>query len=66
MVFQKEGAMNMSTKLTRQREGGWTNADMADKEEGWIREILTLADKGRTGIWDPPLLADIICEQPLK
>ena len=55
----------------RKREGGWVNADIADKggrggwgiaDSGWQRggrgggEMLTMADKD----------ADIICEQPLN
>ena len=33
---------------------------------GWgVGEMLTMADKGWRGVLDPPLLADIICEQPL-
>ena len=28
--------------------------------------MMTLADKGGTGGLDPPFLADIICEQPLR
>ena len=27
--------------------------------------MLTMADKGGKGVWTPPFLADIICEQPL-
>ena len=27
--------------------------------------MLTMADKGGGGVWTPPFLADLICEQPL-
>ena len=71
-------ALNILTKLTRDR--GSVNADMADKggmgvgemltlaDEGGrgVGEMLTLAEKGGRGGMDPPCLADIICEQPLR
>ena len=28
--------------------------------------MMTMADKGGRGVWTPPFLADIICEQPLR
>ena len=33
--------------------------------EGGVGQFLTLADKGGRGVWTPPFLADVICEQPL-
>ena len=30
-----------------------------------VGQFLTLADKGGGGVWTPPFLADVICEQPL-
>ena len=33
---------------------------------GGVGEMLIMADKGGKGCLDPPFLADIICEQPLK
>ena len=32
----------------------------------WVGEMLTMAYKGGRGGLDPPFLADIICEQPLR
>ena len=36
-VIQDEGFLNMFTNLTRTREGGWANAEIADKggRGGW-------------------------------
>ena len=42
----------MLTGLTKGRRG--------------VGGILILADKGGRGVWTPPFLADIICEQPLN
>ena len=36
------------------------------KEGGGVGDILTMADKGGKVGLDPPFLADIICEQPLR
>ena len=36
------------------------------KAEGGVEEMLTLADKGGRGGLDPPGLAVIICEKPLR
>ena len=33
--------------------------------EGGVGPFLTLADKGGGGVWTPPFLAEVICEQPL-
>ena len=42
----------MLKKLTLQRDGGWVNADVADKGGGGVGEMRTLADKGgRMGVW---------------
>ena len=43
-----------------------TNAEKADKGGRRVGEMLTMADKGESGGLDPPFLADIICEQPLR
>ena len=32
---------------------------------GGVGEMLTMADKGGGAVWTPPLMADIICKQPL-
>ena len=56
----------MFTKLTQKRKGGGSaNADKLTKGGGGVGELLTMADKGGRGVWTPPLLADIICEEPL-
>ena len=63
--FRKRVAINMLTKLTRKREGNFEITDMADERGMGAGQMLTLADKGGGGVLTPPLLADIICEQPL-
>ena len=37
---------------------------MADEGRTGVGEMLTMADEGGRGVW-APILADIICEQPL-
>ena len=39
---------------------------MADKGGGGVKEMQTMADKGGRRGLDPPFLADIVCEQPLR
>ena len=41
---------------------------LADKggRGGGCRKMLIMSDKGGRGVKTPPLLDDIICEQPLK
>ena len=48
-LFRMKGSLTMFTKLTQKREGGWANADIADKWWRGVKEMLTMADKGRTG-----------------
>ena len=56
----------MLIKLT---EGGGVVGEMltmADQGGGGVGEMLTIADKGGRGGLEPPFLATIICEQPLR
>ena len=55
----------MVTRLSRQNNGVWANADigLADKGGG-VWQMLTLDDKGGGGL-DPPFLAHITCGQSL-
>ena len=39
--------------------------ETSDKGGGKVGQFLILADKGGGGVWTPPFLADIVCEQPL-
>ena len=32
---------------------------------GGVSQMLTIADGGGRGVQEPPILADVICEQPL-
>ena len=65
LFIQEEGTLNMLTKLTRQREGSWENADMAHKGgSGGLKKCWHWLTKGEGGS-GPPFFADIICEQPL-
>ena len=36
----------------------------ADEGGGGVRQKLTFADRGE-GVYEPPFLDDVICEQPL-
>ena len=74
-------SFNILTKITNQKEGGGGKQMLTGltKGGGRVGEMLTVADKcgrgggklltkadeGGRGVWTPPFLADIICEQPL-
>ena len=55
----------MLTGLTKGEGGVGEMLTMADKGGGGVGEMLTMAEEGWRGVWTPPFLADIICEQPL-
>ena len=38
---------------------------IADEGGGGVSQMLTIADEGGGGVYEPPILADVICEQPL-
>ena len=46
--------MGVGQMLTKADEGG-----------GGVSQMLTMADGGGRGVQEPPILADVICEQPL-
>ena len=74
-------SLNILTKMMRQKEGGlskcWQGWQIGEwglgkcsqwltKGGGGVGEMLSMADEGERGVWTPPFLADIICEQPLR
>ena len=55
--------VNKFTSKILVQKGRRPNAD-----EGWrggVSQKLTIADEGGEGVYEPPILADVICEQPL-
>ena len=58
--------LQMLTKLMKGVGGVGEILTMADKRGGWVEEMLTMATNGGGKVWNPPFLADIICEQSLK
>ena len=61
-IFRKKVALNIMTKLTQEREGGWANADMADKGSRGGGRNSDIAG----GVWTLAFWDDIICEEPLQ
>ena len=61
---KEDGIRKMLTGLTKRGGGIWEMLVLADKGGWGVGEMLTMADKGPGGLWIPPFLADIICEQP--
>ena len=43
----------MLTKLMQQKDGGWANAEMADKGARGVGKMLILAEEKGRGVWTP-------------
>ena len=66
IMSQMEVGVTKCWQSWQRVEGGWGNADKGRHrgEGGLVKCGHWLTKEGR-GVWTPPFLADIICEQPL-